>query len=145
MRRTEVACNSLIQRIREFILWGLRRVTRIRCSGTRTSHIWQKHVSPQNIWITTTEVNWLLSASPGRSTKTPFQEWFRVWQKLRSQDSYFPGVFSCNSIIGLCSDKSRLVNIGNYKGDWILRQRSDWLCSLHIAYVEIPCWVPLHV
>lgn len=32
--------------IRQFILWGLRRITLLKCSITKTSHTWRKHAFP---------------------------------------------------------------------------------------------------
>lgn len=74
--------------VKQFILWGLRRITWVRCSITRTSHMWQKpmyfplrHINTViaccSEWF---KVNALLSTSLG-GRKSTFQEQFLVFEE----------------------------------------------------------------
>lgn len=38
--------TSFTESIRQFILWGLRRIMLLKCLITKTSHTWRKHAFP---------------------------------------------------------------------------------------------------
>lgn len=67
----KVAVANFIQSTKQFILWGIRKMTWVRCSIPR--RIRQEHAFHRGIWRTTAEVNSLLHTRPRRSLEIPFK------------------------------------------------------------------------
>lgn len=113
---------DFIQSIREFIFWGLRRITWVRCLITRTRHMWQKMAFPQqhmknNSWskFPPTHFTWQNTKTYSKNKSVFWRNWDHntlvfCWGVGWEEFSYkHSEILLYDSILELCSDNWKPV------------------------------------